>query len=334
MATTVPLRPTGKPRTEKGTVHPFNGIELNYAIIEGKKPGPCLLITAGMHGSETCGIETARRLMRTPSEHINGVLAVLPILNVQGFNQHSIFVMPEDGKNLNRQFPGKKDGTVSERLAHWLVTSVYPYADAYLDLHSADLTEELTPFTLFVRDNAESRELSIAFGLPIAVQGDGGGYTVSGASDVGLPGIIVEIGGGGRWSEKEVTQMSEGIARVMEHLKMLVLPCDVGELSAEDARDWNNVGRLVAPVEAASPKVPSMVTMWVCLSPSEGFWHPDKKPGDTVKGGERLGQIQDVYGNTIATIRSQKAGIYLYGSTSLRIAKGETLFGIAMPVEG
>lgn len=94
MLTTIPLLPTGSPRAVKGTVRPFDGVELNYAVIEGKKPDPCLVITAGVHGSEVCGIETVRRLLRMPSEQINGTLVVIPILNVQGFKQHSIFVMP------------------------------------------------------------------------------------------------------------------------------------------------------------------------------------------------------------------------------------------------
>lgn len=213
-----------------------------------------------------------------------------------------------------------------------MVTAVYPHANYYLDLHSADLTEALTPFTVFIKGNAKSQELATAFGLPIAVQIGNGSYTISGASGVGLPGIVAEVGGGGRWSEKEVIDMSEGIARVMKHLDMLVHPSNIGELSAEDARRWNSIGMLVAPVEEP-PEAPCVVTMTVPLAPFDGFWYPDRTPGDTVKEGETVGRIQDIWGNTVATINSEKAGKYLYGSTTLWIAKGEALFGIATPIE-
>lgn len=331
--TTIPLHPTGKSRRVVGTVRPFDGVELPYAVIEGKTSGPCLLITAGVHGAEVCGIETARRIFANmPPEQINGTLVVLPTLNMQGLKQHSIFVMPEDGENLNRQFPGKPDGTESQRLAHWLVKEIYPHAGAYIDLHSGDLTEDLTPFTLFVKDNAKSQDLATAFGLPITVQGGNGGYTVNGASNAGLPGIVAEVGSGGRWSQQEVLRMSEGIARVMKHLGMLVHPSDAGELSATDARGWNSIGMLVAPVEEP-PKAPLIVTAKSLAASCDGYWYPDRKPGDKVKAGDKLGQIQDIQGNAIGMVIAEKAGIYLYGSTSLWVAEGEVLSCIATPIE-
>ena len=136
---TLPPFKTGKPRVEQGYVRPLVGIELPFTIIEGGMPGPCLVVTAGVHASEFCSIEAAVRLQRTRPEDINGTLVVLPIMNVQGFWKRSIYVMPEDGKNLNRQFPGDADGTASQRLAHWLTSAVLSKADFYLDLHGGDL---------------------------------------------------------------------------------------------------------------------------------------------------------------------------------------------------
>jgi predicted deacylase len=112
--------------------------------------------------------------MNTDPAVLTGMLLVLPVLNVSAFRQRSIYVMPEDGKNLNRMFPGKADGSTSERLAHWLVTSVYSQADAYLDLHGGDLDESLVPFSLFPNGSDASRELAGVFGLPIAVAAGGG----------------------------------------------------------------------------------------------------------------------------------------------------------------
>jgi hypothetical protein len=185
-------------------VCPIEGVEIPYAVIEGADPRPCLLVTAGVHGSEFCSIEAALRLMKTPPENLSGTLLVLPILNVQGFRQRSIYVMPEDGKNLNRMFPGRADGTMSERLANWLVTSVYPQADAYLDVHGGDLDEALAPFSLYPSGSEASQTLAALFGLPVAVAAGGEGYTINAAHRVGVPSVLAEVSGSGLWEEATV----------------------------------------------------------------------------------------------------------------------------------
>ena len=116
--TDLPELRTGRAQREHGHIRPVHDIEIPFGIVEGAEPGPCLLVTAGVHGSEFCSIEAALRVMRMDPERIKGTLLVLPILNVQGFRRRSIYVMPEDGRNLNRMFPGRHDGSTSERLAH------------------------------------------------------------------------------------------------------------------------------------------------------------------------------------------------------------------------
>lgn len=162
--TSLPALRTGKPRSEFGHVRQANELEIPFAIIEGAEEGPCLLVTAGVHGSEYRSIEAAVQLMKTKPEEIKGTLIVLPILNVEAFHRRNIYVMPQDGKNLNRMFPGKPDGTTSEQLAYWLVTEVFPKADAYIDCHGGDLDEGLAPFTIFPAGCEKSRALAAVFG--------------------------------------------------------------------------------------------------------------------------------------------------------------------------
>jgi predicted deacylase len=308
MKTLPPLR-TGRPRAEHGHVCPVEGIEIPFGLIEGGEPGPCLLVTAGVHGSEYCSIEAATRLMQMEPEQIKGTLLVLPILNVQGFRKRSIYVMPEDGKNLNRMFPGKADGSTSERLAHWLVTSVYPQADAYLDLHGGDLDESLAPFTLFPKDCEKSRKLAAVFGLPIAVAAGGEGYTINAAYKVGVPSLLPEVSGNGLWGEETVGQMMAGIERVMHHL-----------------------GMIEGPVQPAPQIAPECVTMWVPSAPVDGMWYPAKDLTEVVCVGDELGEIRDVFGTVLASIRSEKEGFILYRLTSLAVNKGEALLGVGSPL--
>ncbi len=309
MTTLPPLR-TGKARAEHGHIRPFDGVEIPYGIVEGAQSGPCLLVTAGVHGSEYCSIESAVRLLQTPPERISGTLLVLPILNVQGFRKRSIYVMPEDGKNLNRMFPGKPDGTASERLAHWLVTSVYPQADAYLDLHGGDLDEDLAPFTLYPHDCEKSKALATVFGLPVAVAAGGEGYTINAAYKAGVPSVLPEVSGNGLWGEDTVGMMMAGIHRVMHHLGMIA---DEAPPSPQAAPDY--------------------VTMWVPSAPVDGLWYPAKTLSEPVAAGEALGEIKDVFGTVLATIRSEKPGFILYRLTSLSVNKGEALLGVGTRLE-
>jgi uncharacterized protein len=301
---------TGKARVEQGYIQPIEELKIPFGVIEGDRPGPCLLITAGVHASEYCSIETAIRLLMTQPDKIRGSLVIFPILNVQGFRRRSIYVMPEDGKNLNRMFPGKPDGSVSERLAHWLVTEIYPNVDAYLDLHGGDLDESLAPFTIYPRHCEKSKELARVFGIPVAIASSSEGNTVSAAYKVGVPSILPEVSGNGLWGEDTVRKMMEGVERVMYHL-----------------------GMIDGPVKRAEENEPRHVTMWVPLASADGLWYPAKEISDPVSVGDVLGEIKDVFGEVLETIRSEKDGFVLYRLTSLAVNQGEALLGVGTSIK-
>lgn len=301
-----PLR-TGTPRHEHGVITPTGGARIPFALVEGDAPGPCLLVTAGIHGSEYTSIEAALRLSRRPARGLRGTILILPIVNMGAFRTRSIYVAPEDGCNLNRMFPGRPDGSFTERLAHWLVTDIYPQADAYLDLHGGDLSEALEPFSLFPRDSEASRELATVFGLPVAVAAGGEGYTINAAGRLGKPSVLAEVGGNGVWTEDGVAQLLAGIERVLAHLGMI----------------------RTKPAHAGPVKV---VTMWVPTADEDGLWYPAKGLGDAVQAGETLGQVRSLFGDVIATIAARDAGTVLYTLSSLRVNKGEALLGVGTPV--
>ena len=306
----LPAFRTGMPRVEQGFVQPLNGIDIPFTVIEGTTPGPCLVVTAGVHASEFCSIEAAIRLQQTRPDDLKGTLVILPILNVQGFKKRSIYVMPEDGKNLNRMFPGDPAGTLSQRLAHWLVTAVFPQADAYLDLHGGDLDESLLPFTIYPRHSEASKALAVAFGLPIAIGSEGKTHSISAASDLGVPSLLPEMSGNGLWSDDSVGELTTGIERVMKHLGML--------------------DREVPPAPQA---VPVFVTMWVPTAVSDGLWYSAVEVGDTIAAGDRLGEIRNVFGGVLATVVSEKPGTIVYRMTSLSVNLGEALLGVGTRID-
>ncbi|HVJ51294.1 MAG TPA: succinylglutamate desuccinylase/aspartoacylase family protein [Aliidongia sp.] len=307
--TDLPAFRSGRPRSEQGFIRPLDGVEIPFGMIEGDRPGPVLLVTAGVHGSEYCSIESALRTMRRSPEGLSGTILVLPILNMGGFRNRSIYVMPEDGRNLNRMFPGKPDGSFSERLAHWLVTAIYPQADAYLDLHCGDLSEALVPFCLFPSGSEASRALATAFGLPVAISAGGEGYTINASGRLGVPSIIAEVGGNGLWDEAGVGMMMAGIDRVLSHL-----------------------GMIAGPVPRAPQAQPLFVTMTVPAAATDGLWYPAKGLSAPVGKGEVLGDIRDLFGAVRETVHAPTDGVVLYRLSSLAVNKGEALLGIGTPL--
>ena len=109
---------------------------IEMTVVCGCRPGKTLVVTAGVHGCEYVGIETLNRLKRElEPAALSGRVILLPLVNPEGFYQGSKQTIPADGKNLNRMFPGKSDGTFSSRLARVLEETLYPEADFLMDLH-------------------------------------------------------------------------------------------------------------------------------------------------------------------------------------------------------
>ena len=122
------------------------GVTLRGYRISGCRPGPHVLITAGIHGSEYPGILAARKLQGFLAQaDIAGTVTVLPLCNPSALKERAKAIFPEDGKNLNRMFPGNPEGSASEKTA-WAITQLQDEADFYIDLHGGDLFEKLTPY--------------------------------------------------------------------------------------------------------------------------------------------------------------------------------------------
>ena len=149
---------------------------IRVLVIEGKEPGKTLVVTAGVHGCEYIGMEALRQLgQELEPENMSGRLILIPVVNEAGFYAGARQVNPSDGKNLNREFPGKEDGTVTQRIAKVLEQEIYPMADFLMDLHGGDVNEKATPFVYFpyeteegVRDQARGGAASLS--LPYRVR--------------------------------------------------------------------------------------------------------------------------------------------------------------------
>ncbi|MFC2085955.1 succinylglutamate desuccinylase/aspartoacylase family protein [Bacteroidota bacterium] len=296
-------------------------VTLPVFLINGATDGPRLSVTAGIHGGEYPCVEAARRLgcSLDPSA-ISGQVLIIPSANPTAFTARSIYVNPEDGKNLNRQFPGDPNGTFTEAWADWLFRNVILGSDAYIDLHGGDMIEALVPFVAFDRvgnstvdDGAE--RMAEAFGIRYALarQTSGGpsGTTVSAAANAGVPSLLAEAGGQGVWDEQNVEILHSGVIRVLASMDMLS----------------NSAARLIATVE---PSELEWLEGWSWLrSAANGLFYSLVSVGDVVHAGQPLGRVADIFGETLQELSAPASGTVLFLVTSLAMNEGDPLLAIA-----
>ncbi len=279
-------------------------------VINGAGPGPTLAVTGGVHAAEYASIAAALELGRNlEAKDLYGRIVVIPVLNVPGFSARSIYVFPLDGKNLNRVFPGKADGTASEQVAHWVFQNVMKQADYYVDLHGGDLIEALVPFTIFYRSgNKEvdetSLEMAKVFGIHYLVRSETPGSAYSSAASAGIPSILAEAGGQGIWPPEDVARLTGGMNRLMRHLKILAGP-------------------------EPEPLPYTLLDQFLWLrSAHEGFWYPTVAVGDTVKKGQTLGDVKNCEGDILQTAVSPADGRVLFIVSSLAINDNDPLLAV------
>lgn len=278
-------------------------LELPFTVVQGARPGPKLLVTAGIHGAEYASIEAAVRTARISPHGLCGTLIVLPITSLPAYRARSIYVNPIDAQNLNRQFPGDPDGSFSQQLADWLTQNAIQLCDAFIDLHGGDMIEALTPFTIFTDGDAKARALAEAFGIPLLVSSAPGGTSIAAGFKSGVPSILAEAGGNGLWPESDVRWLEQGVRRAMQHLGML---------------------------EGTPEPMPTrLLTQFAWLrSEHDGLWYPSLGAGEMVRAGQDLGRITDPFGATLQEVSAPQDGVTLFAVTSLAINRGDPLYGI------
>ena len=119
---------------------------------------------AGMHGDEVNGIEIIRRMLGKKMLYpLKGTIIAVPILNIYGFLNFSRDV--PDGKDVNRSFPGNREGSLASRVAHRFMKEVIPYVDYGLDFHTGGSSRANYPQIRCVLSDYRNEELAKAFGL-------------------------------------------------------------------------------------------------------------------------------------------------------------------------
>jgi predicted deacylase len=292
------------------------GLEVPVIELTGAADGPRLTVIAGVHGCEYASMDGVRKwARRLEQRELRGRVVAVPVLNLPSFRARSPFVIPDDGKNLNRCFPGDQAGTLADRLAYAAFTELIAGSDALVDAHAGDMVEALEPFALYDTGPAEdrARELAIAYGLSYVIrQAPGPGRAVGGSSsaaaaEAGIPAIIAEAGGCGLVEQDAVEAHVRGLDGVLAALGMADPPAD-----------------------AAPAPQPQYLQQFLWLRcEDEGWWEPAVKPGDTVAEGQLLGTVSSLDGaRLLQTITAPAAGVPMFITSSPAVAADGLLLGL------
>ncbi|MBR2521007.1 MAG: succinylglutamate desuccinylase/aspartoacylase family protein [Oscillospiraceae bacterium] len=272
-----------------------------YVLLWGAREGPTVVVTAGIHCAEYVGIDAALRLsLELDPAELAGNVVILPLCNRSGFEHRTMSTVYEDGKNLNRVFPGDPEGTAAQRLADMLYRTFISKADAYIDLHSGDGYEGLVPFAYYVGGTSvekESAEMLECIDVPLCVRSrctEGGAYNT--ASAAGIPSVLIERGCMGVLDRGQSDADMEDVRNILRRLGVLK-----GEY------------RTYPKTELEEYDEPSPIT---------GLWYPEMRVGQRFSKGDRFGEIKDCFGRVLHTAIARRDGILLYQTQSLNILCG------------
>jgi hypothetical protein len=293
-------------------------VDVPVIVINGARPGPMMALVAGAHGTEYASILALQKLARAVDPGaLSGSVVIAPLLNVSSFAQVVPHLNPVDGKNMNRFYPGKSDGTQTERVSWAITKQVLEKCDYLIDFHGGDLDENLRRYAYWAdtgKDalDATSRGMVMAFGLDhIIIQRNrtppapGAAVTVTRyAQMIGKPAIAVEAGHSGTTAPEDLDVLVEGSLNVMRHLKMLP-------------------GK-VTPVE----HVVWIANATVVTADREGVFVPLVGPEAYVAKGMRIGYITDYFGEKVADVTAPAAGVVIYVRAIPSLKKGDNLVDI------
>ena len=288
-------------------------------VVNGAKPGKVLALVSGAHGTEYTSIIALEKLIeKLDPAQISGTVIIVPLVNIPSFEQKVPHVNPVDRVSMNRMYPGKMDGTQTQRVSFLITRDVVEKCDHLIDLHGGDLDESLRPYSYWTKTGNEpqgafSREMLLAFGLDtIIISADrpkdpaASRYLENTATTRGKPSITVEAGHAGTVEADDLAVLVDGCLNVMRFLKMLP--------------------GTVKPVEHP---------VWIekvaeITSEQTGIFYPLVKRGTYVEQGMKVGYVTDYFGKVIFEAHAPAAGVVLYICAVPSMVKGNTIANIGV----
>lgn len=286
-------------------------VEIPIIINRATKPGPTVLITAGIHGDEINGVEIVRQLI---AKKINrpkkGTIICIPILNVFGFL--SMSRQFPDGHDLNRVFPGTKKGSLASRVAHHFTTEILPHADYCLDFHTGGASRfNAAQIRVSPKDYVALKYAKV-FNTPFVVMSKilDKSYRQT-CLKMGIPSLLFE-GGKSLSSDRDIIEYGvQGVLRILEHLEMLHPRFQISNKTTDSVI-----------IEKST---------WIRAHKS-GLLHTKVPINKYVLKGEILASITDPYGEMKVRVKAPNDGYIINVNESPIVHQGDAIFHISTVV--
>jgi len=293
-------------------LHTQNRIDVPVIIERSKKPGPTVLITGGIHGDEINGVEIVRQIIaKGINKPRKGTIICIPVINVFGFIQMNREF--PDGRDLNRVFPGSKNGSLASRVADKLMTEIVPHADLILDFHTGGADRFNAAQIRIVKHEVVLDELADVFGAPFVFYSKNINKSFRNSCyKLGIPMLLFE-GGKSFHIDTTITNTGvNGVKRVLHHLDMLHRKFKVSK-----------------PKKTCTKILDSK---WLRASHS-GMFKATVAMNSFVNKGDVLGNITDPYGSFNHFVKAPNNGYVFNINQSPIIYQGDAIFHMSTKVE-
>lgn len=293
--------------------------QIPITIFHGAKDGPVLGITAGVHGYEYPPIMAGQALIeQIDPDKLKGTIVLVQVANVESFLERSPYVNPQDRKNLNRSFPGDPNGTITERIAHFISEEVIAKCDYFLDMHGGDAPEDLMPYIAYyqhdqfpeISEQGKAMAMHMGFDHVVVFKTTEkeymkvehpSTYCSAQAFKIGIPSVDVECGRLGLADDESIQLVVDGVHGLIQHLQMMEGP-SIEPTNVITIKDRSYIG-----------------------SSHSGFFYASKKSGDYVIEGMKLGYITDFFNRPLQEVYADKDGIILLILGTPPVKENETI---------
>ncbi|MHA7128681.1 succinylglutamate desuccinylase/aspartoacylase family protein [Algoriphagus namhaensis] len=283
-----------------------SSIDVSITVSRALEDGPVLLLSGGLHGDEINGVEIVRRIIE---KGLNipktGTTICIPIINVYGFIHFSRYV--PDGKDVNRSFPGNKNGSLAARVAYFLMQEIIPKIDYGIDFHTGGADRTNYPQVRAMMNDVENEDLAKAFGAPFMLHSKYRPKSLRQAAGKRGKRILVYEGGeSSRFDEFAIKLGIDGAMRLMHHLKMT---------------DLN------PPMDFESLRINK--SSWIRAKAS-GLLQTKLKSGQTIKKNQVVGYITDPFGDFKIPIKSPASGFIIGLNNNPILHQGDAVMHIGV----
>lgn len=281
-------------------------IETPAYVFRSLQEGPSVLLSAGMHGEETNGIETLRQLIKLESVRnpLRGSIIVIPVLNIISF----IFSQRDlpDGRDLNRCFPGTRTGSLGSRIANDIMQNILPVIDLGVDFHTGGAKINNYPQIRCVFDEPKNIELAKLFAPPFIINSPyrEGSFRLE-AARLGKSILVFEAGESLRFNNTAINEGLSGCLRLLKNMNM---------------------------IKADSPQPHTIVIgkdKWLRASEA-GMFRTQKKFGSFFEKDEIIGTISDPYNKNEINVAAPENGFIIGINNKPVVHIGEALLHIGL----